>query len=200
MRTIKQICQIVDGTGKLRSVHFHMCALVLFQPERVLNVEFCGESCTVPNDSYIRLAYYLKCVHGTSCPESIPDAFRSWESMNAYDYRSTDELREMLYWSNQYSPGTIKGKGYFIMVEPNTLTSSNKFVKVTATIIQRGILRIHDDIVAFVRQTSISVEIMVYEERWEDVYYYDARNAISRQISNRESPPAPSRSGPCSVF
>jgi hypothetical protein len=120
--------------------------------------------------------------------------------MSGYVYRTTDELREIIYWSDQYSPRKIKEMGYFIMVSRVNVPQDNSFVKVTATTVEAGILPINDTLIGFIRRTSQSVMVMLYEESWEDRNFYDARASIRQQISDRESPPPPTRTGPCSVY
>jgi hypothetical protein len=164
-----------------------MCALVIGGQQRELSAKVTGTQAQIPSNPYIKLAYYLSCVHGTSSPESIPNRLSSWESMNGSAHRSTDELREMLSWSERYSPVTLKTAGYFIMVPPDSLPSANKFVTITAQTKRVGILATNQATLAMLQQSSQSVEIMVYEECWEDNNYYNPRRDILGIIKDRES-------------
>jgi hypothetical protein len=163
-----------------------MCALAIRGQQRELSAMATGTPCYVPDDSYVRLGYYLNSVHATSCPESIPSELYSWKSMNVNSHRSTDELRQMLYWSEKYSPITVKQAGYFIMVPPNSLGSANEFVKITADTKRVGLLATNKAVIGLLQRTSQAVDVMFYEKRWEDNHYYNPRRYILQKIRDRE--------------
>jgi hypothetical protein len=143
-----------------------MCALVIAGGGRKIDVKKSGNWCSVPNDPYIKLCYYLHCVHRTSIPESIPSSLISWESRYRGTKRTTDDLREIMYWVERYSPGTMKQEGYFVMVTDGTLTGLNAFFRVTATSTQVRLLATNEAALGLLRRSSGSVTIMLYEERW----------------------------------
>jgi hypothetical protein len=165
-----------------------MCALVVGGGRREIGIRDVGHSCTVPDDPYIKLCYYLNCVHQTSVSESIPESLLSWESKYPGTKRSTEALRAVISWAEQYSPVKMKQSGYFIMVPYGTLNgSSNKFIRVTATSTQVRLLATSEAALGLLRQSSGSVDIMLYEERWEDFYYYNARRSVNELIEKQES-------------
>jgi hypothetical protein len=161
-----------------------------------IDFKFTGQKTTIPNDPYIRLAYYLSCVNSTDCPDGIPSRLMRYESMSADVYRSTDELEEIESWAEEYSPYRMRERGFFILVPDGTLTYSNNFITFSAHSTQIGLLATNQAALALVKRSSASVKLMVYEERWEDNNYYGPRNRIQGTIADRGKP---QKSGSCSV-
>jgi hypothetical protein len=156
-----------------------------------------GQTTTVPNDPYIKLAYYLNCVHWTDCPNSIPSRLVQYKSMSADAYRSTDELEEIVSWAEEYSPSRMRASGFFIMVPDGTLNDyNNRFIQFSAHSTQIGLLATNQAALALVQKASASVELMVYEERWEDVNFYNPRRSIQGTNADRSKP---RKSKACSV-
>jgi hypothetical protein len=164
-----------------------MSAVAVHGQERELSARDRTRQCHVPEDPYIKLAYYLESVHTTSIPEDIPYQFLSWDSMYVNNDRSTDKLRDMLSWSEAYSPSKMRQAGYFIMVPPNTMSLWNKMVEITASARNIDLFATNEAVMRLLRRTSASVNVMFYEKIWEDYYYYWPRQQLLQMIEDRNS-------------
>jgi ferredoxin len=155
-----------------------------------ITIEATGRSCTVPDDPFIKLAYYLYAVHCTDCPESIPSCYTSWERLSAGENRSTEVLRAILNVAEQYSPAKMQASGYFILVPPDArcqFKTQNKFITLTASSREVALLTTNAAALALVRNSSRSVKLMLYKEPWEDSNYYNPLRALYSTIRAREN-------------
>jgi hypothetical protein len=150
-----------------------------FKREHV-SVEKTGSSCTIPNDNYIRLCYYLNCVAGTDCPEQIPQSVKNWQSMKAGQGRSINEVRTVLELCTRYAPPKMRQLGFFLMVPKSvSLNSSNEFYKMTLHSNNIGVLAGTEAAIVLQNKSSKSVTIMFYKEAWEDDNFYNPFKALT---------------------
>jgi hypothetical protein len=153
-----------------------------------LRVEAVGNTTSVPDDPYIRLGYYLGAVASTDLPEEIPDHLKNWKSMQSTAYHSNNDLREILAWADGYSPEKMQTTGFFSRVPDDALGSSaNKFLRVTASSTDVGLLAGNSAAVALIRNSTASIDIMVYEQCWVNNNYYGPRQQLLRVIDYRDT-------------
>jgi hypothetical protein len=170
-------------------------AIALYVEQNEIDLELTSQSCTVPANPYIQLAYYLNAVRCTDCPNSIPTQLSNWQSMLSSRFRTTAQLQEIMEWAECYAPYKMKKWGYFIMASKDALTRySNEFVTLSATSTELGVLATSEAALALVRRSTASVNLMLYKEIWEDNNFYGPRRRIQAIIAERNR----SHSG-CSV-
>jgi hypothetical protein len=156
-----------------------------------LEVQRTGKNCVVPENPYIQMAYYLRSVHSTSVPEQIPSYVYEWESMDSSMNPSVTQMRTILYWANEYSPPTMRSKGFFMMLsneDANEMLpgSLNEFFMIT---IQSRLFRLiatSDAGVLAARDRTAKIKVMFYKERWEDDHFYLPARVLTKWLKMKE--------------
>jgi hypothetical protein len=154
-----------------------------------VQLKFTGQAAQVPDDPYIKLCYYLFCVTGTSCPSSIPRQFLDYQSMTPGAYRSTEDLKAILQYAEEYSPSKIESQGCFIRIPGEVKLSGDMcadFLKVTASSSELGLLATNKAALALIRRSSASVTVLMFKPFWETNYYSSPRRAIQSKIYARK--------------
>jgi hypothetical protein len=99
--------------------------------------------------------------------------------MSSSTFQTTEELEEMIEWTNRYPPEKMQRSGFFISLPNGTMKERiNRFVTLSATSSQFGLLATNEAALAMVRRSSTSVKLMLYNEAWQYTYYYYARRRI----------------------
>jgi hypothetical protein len=153
-----------------------------------LAVEDVGRVASVPNDPYMRLGYYLNSVACTSLPQEIPRRLADDLLLRPTAYHSNAELREILAWADGYSPEKMQRSGFFTLVSREVLNpAANKFLRISASSTEIGVLAGNSAAIALVRNSTASIELMLYQQSWANYNFYGPRQELLRIIEFREA-------------
>jgi hypothetical protein len=93
--------------------------------------------------------------------------------------RTLEDLREIVWMAERYSPPKVRESGFFVMVDDDALPGrKNEFFELTATSRELGLLAFDSAAIAVVRQSSAAGKIMVYKGAWEDEHYHEPRRVL----------------------
>jgi hypothetical protein len=162
----------------------HFLQMLATRTSIKVSAELFGRPAYVPDDPYIKMSHWFTCVAETDCPNSIPFYLRDWQTLVPNQRRSIESIREVIALADQHSPSRMHVSGFFISVPDETLPGTqNKWVRLTATSRELGVLALNSAAIAVVRNSARAVTVMLHRTSFEDESYYRPYQALSGTLS-----------------
>jgi hypothetical protein len=98
------------------------------------------------------------------------------------------DMQEMADYTEEYSPSTMRDAGYFIMMEdtsPLPRGCQNDLLEITAKNDRAVVSLLGDAVLAMRRKRKASIEVIMYQESWEDENYDEPMRLFEKAMKGK---------------